>query len=215
MREINSMPPLQTKPVNTHLLGEEEAARARSAEAQRFPQRVVSHLSKIGKPIYAILDSARDPRILPLLRLSDCEFKILYSGNMAESMSEYAPYLVSLPPGTPLLKKLLDEGWGQSWGYFFACNDDFSAIRRHFRRLLAVRMPNGKQVLFRFYDPRVLRAFLPTAISDEIDQFFGNISALYLEAENPKVLLTYTRSGAMQNTELIQDSTPLSEEQSR
>ncbi len=215
MREINSMPPLQTEPVNTHLLGEEQTERVKSYEAQRLTQGIVNLLSKVGKPIYALLDSARDPRILPLLRLSDCEFKILYSGTMAESLSDYAPYLVSLPPGTPLLAQLLDEGWGQSWGYFLVCNDDFSAIRRHFRRLLAVRMPNGKQVLFRFYDPRVLRVFLPTAISDEIKQFFGAISAFYLEAENPKALLTYRRSGDEQHTELIQDSTPLSEEQLR
>jgi len=125
MREINSIPSLQAEPVNTHLLGGEQAERVKSYEAKRLTQGIVNLLSKDGKPIYALLDSARDPRILPLLRSSDCEFKILYNGTMAESMSEYAPYLVSLPPGTPLLAKLLDEGWGQSWGYFLACNDDY------------------------------------------------------------------------------------------
>jgi len=153
---------------------------------------------------------------VPLLRSGCCEYKILYNGEMAETLADFAPYLVSLLPGTPLLEKLVEQGWGQSWGYYLASTVGFKAIRQHFRRLLSVRMPNGKQVLFRFYDPRVLRAFLPTAISAEVDQFLGSTTAFYLEAEDRKKLLTYTRAGEMPHkTELVRQSTVLMEEETK
>jgi len=52
----------------------------------------------------------------------------------------------------------------------------------------------NKKVLFRFYDPRVLRVFLPTCTSKEVLEFFGPITRYVLEGEEPIVILQY-RSG--------------------
>ena len=48
-----------------------------------------------------------------------------------------------------------------------------------------------KKVLFRFYDPRVLRVFLPTCTPKEVLEFFGPIKRYVLEGEEPTVILQY------------------------
>ncbi|MCF6281484.1 MAG: DUF4123 domain-containing protein [Candidatus Polarisedimenticolaceae bacterium] len=47
--------------------------------------------------------------------------------------------------------------------------------------------------MFRFYDPRVLRLYLPTCTGNEAKQFFGPIPQIIVEAENSTCLLTYNR----------------------
>ena len=61
-------------------------------------------------------------------------------------------------------------------------------VRRQLRRALTVRDPNGRKLLFRFYDPQILRLFLPTCSAAELQTFFGPIEALYaFEDEGPSV----------------------------
>ena len=68
-------------------------------------------------------------------------------------------------------------------------------MRRHLRHFLEVQLPDGKQVYFRFYDPRVLRVFLPTCTADEINQFFGPIKQYLMEDEKPDKLLQFQQHG--------------------
>lgn len=213
MTEINeTVPHPRIRPTIKQLLAEQEEKKAASARARRRTKRVLEILRQVDNPLYALLDTARDARILPLLTSGGCEYRILYNGKAAETMAGYAPYLVSLPPEAPLLEQLVDRGWSRSWGYYLVCGDDFSTLRNHFRRLTMVKMQDGTMVYFRFYDPRVLRAYLPTAESGEIDQFFGAISGFFLESEDGNALLTYTRAReATQETRLVQQSTPLTE----
>ena len=44
-------------------------------------------------------------------------------------------------------------------------------------------------MLFRYYDPRVLRAFLPTCTRDELRTVFGGIECFWIEGEEPGVML--------------------------
>jgi hypothetical protein len=46
---------------------------------------------------------------------------------------------------------------------------------------------------FRFYDPRVLRSFLPTCTEPECAEFFGPIGRFVMEAEQPGALWSFTR----------------------
>ena len=63
-----------------------------------------------------------------------------------------------------------------------------------------------KEVYFRFYDPRVLRTFLPTCTPEETTEFFGPVRSYLVEAEEPETLLIFTDS----QTETKQDVVPLS-----
>jgi hypothetical protein len=72
-------------------------------------------------------------------------------------------------------------------------------MRRHFRSFLTVYDPDGKPLLFRYYDPRVLRVYLPTCDARELETVFGPVVAYLLEGEDPGDLLRFElSSGALQ-----------------
>ena len=73
-------------------------------------------------------------------------------------------------------------------------------MRKHFRSLVTVHDENGKPLIFRFYDPRVLRTFLPTCNADELKTFFGKIETFFAETADGQVLSAFK----MENNELKQ-----------
>lgn len=147
------------------------------------------------QPLFALLDAARDPAILKLLLESKEEYQSLYQGAQGEKLIHFAPYLVRLPQQSPLLEKLVKDGWGKSWGVYLACEKPFQDVRSHLRHFLVVRTEDGKNLYFRFYDPRVLRVFLPTCTPEEIKQFFGPIKHYLVEDEKPEVVLHFANHG--------------------
>ncbi len=54
---------------------------------------------------------------------------------------------------------------------------------------------------FRFYDPRVLRIFLPTCDRSQILEFFGPVKIFICEDEDPEHILLFSH----QNGELVTD----------
>jgi len=157
--------------------------------------RVLPLLRSDLQPLFAILDTARDIRILALLVHHKAECQSLYEGMEGSKMAHVAPYLVRLPPDSTLLEALVKEGWGKSWGVYLTCANDFHEIRRHLRHFLEVKLPDGEQVYFRFYDPRVMRVFLPTCTAPEADQFLGPIKRYVMEGEEPQELWEFTTMG--------------------
>src|SRR5207237_435347 len=112
---------------------------------------------------FAVLDGASIPDLLDQLYTKPRpEFVCLYRGELEPDIAEVAPYLVNLEPRTLFTDWLLTEGWGKHWGIFVHTTDGLKAIRTHLRKFLMVNDPEGKQTYFRYYDPRVLRVFLPT-----------------------------------------------------
>ena len=139
--------------------------------------------SYLPRPLYAVLDTARDRKISSLLELSGCEYRILYGKQLALTMDGFGPYLVALPQGMQSLPTdLIQEAWSNSWGIFFTSSAGLPAVLRHLRRLLSIKLPDGRQALFRFYDPRVLRGYLPSCDQMELAQLFGPIDTIYLES---------------------------------
>jgi hypothetical protein len=147
-----------------------------------------------ARNFFAILDAARDASISRRLRY-ESEAISLYRGEPEESLSETAPYLVSLGGREDLVSWILREGWHNSWGILFSSSAGLEALRRHFRRFLLVLDPDGNELYFRFYDPRVLRVYLPTCSSTEVRTFYGPVSAFLVESENGSSILEYSWSG--------------------
>ncbi|MGH9431408.1 MAG: DUF4123 domain-containing protein, partial [Terriglobia bacterium] len=110
-------------------------------------------------------------------------------------LTHFAPHLVRLPEESPLLEMLARNAWGKSWGIYLTCDLDFASVRRHFRRFLMVNQPGGKQVYFRFYDPRVLRVYLATCLPEEMNPFFGPVKYYLMEDEKPDTLLRFSNAG--------------------
>lgn len=141
--------------------------------------------------VWGILDCARDPKIYLALLESRLEFRCLYSGKLPRELEMVAPHLVELFPTSRLTASWIDEGWGQAWGVFLKIEDP-SNLRHHLRKFLKVRSEDGQRLLFRYYDPRVLRAYLPTCLKDELVQVFGPINNYLTEGETTDELQEFS-----------------------
>ncbi len=179
------------------------AATAPTAEMPAFvppqPQtphdRLLAHLRDDFQPLYAILDAAHDIRILALLLTYKEECQSLYEGEQGAKLAQVAPYLVRLQKDSKLIEALVKEGWGKSWGVYLTSASNLQEVRHHLRHFLQVKLPSGEQVYFRFYDPRVMRVFLPTCTPEDVTQFFGPIQNYLVEDENPKKLFRFVNTG--------------------
>ncbi|MEZ4296234.1 MAG: DUF4123 domain-containing protein [Polyangiaceae bacterium] len=74
-------------------------------------------LSREGERAFAVVDAARSPRALELLKESVDAHTSLFDGAPGEALSRVAPYLVELAPErSMLLERLAGEGWGAELG---------------------------------------------------------------------------------------------------
>src|ERR1700682_51153 len=118
--------------------------------------------------------SPRQPvRTRPGLDVSGGGGWCLYRGVLPAAVENAAPWLLRLVSGQPYVEQFFARGWNQSWGTLLACAAPSRDLRRHLRRFLRVRTEDGRILVFRYYDPRVLRAYLPTCTPEEIAAFFG------------------------------------------
>jgi hypothetical protein len=144
-----------------------------------------------GNVVYAILDGASVSGLLKQLAEQQPEHVCLYRGELEPDMAEVAPYLVKLEHDTPFTDWVLDRGWGNHWGIFAECAADLDSLRRHFRTFLTVHDDSGKPLLFRYYDPRVLRTYLPTCNGEELKSLFGPVQAYVMEDESGASMLRF------------------------
>ncbi|XXT21213.1 DUF4123 domain-containing protein [Sorangium sp. So ce429] len=173
----------EVEPLAARWLAEHREPRRRAAEARALrAEAALRALAARPAPLYAILDAARSDRIQVLLRESVEACRSLYEGPEGDALAHVAPYLVELPRGSALLERIVREGWEKRWGVFIDYPGSFKDLRRHLRRLLMVGDPETrKKYYFRFYDPVVLRAFLPTCSRRQRAETFGEIRAFLAE----------------------------------
>ena len=130
------------------------------------------------EPLYAILDGARDRSIADWIQRSRAPAWCLYSGALPPVLAEAAPWLLRLGRGHAFTTEFFEQGWGWEWGIALASTKPVKELRRHLRRFLRAQTEDGLRMAFRYYDPRVLRVYLPTLNAQELTTFFGPISAL-------------------------------------
>jgi hypothetical protein len=147
-----------------------------------------------GTTVWAILDGARDRKIYSALVASAQEQCCLYRGELPWQLALAAPYLVQLDREDKLTDQILDQ-WGRSWGIFLHTTTYMEKLQKHFRRFLTVKDERGKNLLFRYYDPRVLRAYLPTCWPDELRTVFGPVDRFICESDDGREMLEFTFNG--------------------
>jgi hypothetical protein len=169
-------------------------------------QSLVEYLfSKPETNVYIVLDGASVPELPQLLWEHEPENVCLYRGEQAPDMAAVAPYLVKLEYGHPFTKLVCEQGWGKHWGIFVITPTEVEirAMRQHFRRFLMAYDPDGKLIYFRYYDPRVLRVYLPTCNAEEIEIVFGPISCYIMEHEDSSVLVRLSSDGEKVRAEKV------------
>ncbi len=140
--------------------------------------------------VYTVLDGASVPNIVQSLADFNAESICLYRGELDPELEQVAPYLVLLSPDTKLTDWVL-SGIGHHWGIFAISKASMKDMRKHFRTFLMVYDPNNEPMYFRYYDPRVLRVFLPTCDDKGKKDVFGVVDRYYVEDETGSELKSF------------------------
>jgi hypothetical protein len=144
-----------------------------------------------GTTTFALVDGASCPTLREQCFEQKVEPLCLYRGEQPPDMAQVAPYLIQLEKERPFTEWLLRSGWGNHWGVFLETSADSDSLLRHLRNFTIVHDETGRPFLFRFYDPRVLRTYLPTCEPQELRKFFGPVSRFQMEGNQPEELLSF------------------------
>jgi hypothetical protein len=126
--------------------------------------------------LYAVLEPTDDPQLWDRLQALPPEHVSCLFAN-----TERADYVAVAPYLAVVSRSLLD--WlvhheRPNWGVFAVATAPFRDVREHVSELLFAELPDGKRYLFRFYDGRVLPAFLQTCLEPELTEFFGPLAGV-------------------------------------
>ncbi|HMT28078.1 MAG TPA: DUF4123 domain-containing protein [Bacteroidia bacterium] len=138
-----------------------------------------------------ILDAARIFGEIDTAQKLQSKFLSLYKEQNEELLSSVAPHLFQYQSGTEFSEWLLEKGWGNAWGVFVISKVGLEDLQNHFRKFLMVKTEDGKELFFRFYDPRVLRIFLPTCNESQLEEFFGPVESYLLEDDDPSKAIRF------------------------
>lgn len=145
----------------------------------------------------ALLDGASVPNLLERLHAEPAlEAECLLRGTLEPDMKQVAPYLVRLKPESEFAEWVVATGWGRHWGTFVTSRQGFRKLRNHLRQLTLIHRGDGTPLYFRYYDPRVLRVFLPTCSPAQLKQMFGPVDAFLAESEGGDAVNIYRVNGA-------------------
>lgn len=139
--------------------------------------------------VYAILDGARDKKIERILRQGPLKSTCLYEGDLSYQVRVSAPHLVRLEQNHPQTHDIIQQGWGRSWGVFAITYPpvSFLKVRHNCRKIAKVKGPDGQSLIFRYYDPRVLRTYLPNCNDKEAEKMFGPITDFVIETGDSEI----------------------------
>lgn len=166
-------------------------------------ERLKANLFSDRTRLFCVLDGASVPTLPKKLFETNPPNFCLLGDNPEPDVLYAAPFLVHLAPEGEFTNYVLTEGYGNHWGIFFHTRHSITEMRGHFGALLNVYDEQARPLLFRYYDPRVLRRFLPTCNSAELKTFFGKVETFFAEdAENRSLLSFRLQDNALKQTEL-------------
>ena len=140
--------------------------------------------------LYGIVDTAIDDRLYDILQAEPdlSEVTCLYDGAPAIRYARYAPYLLKLHDGSPLLQRWLHEGWTQHWGIFLSSEARSKELKRHLKKFMQATDHRNRAVWVRFYDPRVLPNWLQGLHPGHLADWFGGATLIVCGAPTPQGL---------------------------
>ena len=152
---------------------------------------------------FILLDSAKTAKIMENAKKLNPTHQSLYKGSAEEDLADVSPYLFSYQKGSEFYNWYSENGWGDSWGVIVKSEFLFEETYRHFRKFLMVKTEDDQQLYFRFYDPRVVRIFLPTCDENQLREFFGPIEQFICEDEEPEFALVFSFEKSTLKTQRI------------
>ena len=154
--------------------------------------KLLEVLFREGENLYAILDASRESRVPAFLDAAQERYAPL---RPSAPDPRAIPYLAVITTSSRMLDVLLKDAWGQRWGCYFASRASFEEVFHHLSAYLVLTAANGNTFTFRFFDPRVLPVFLNGLTPLELTGFFGPVSRIITEGDDPGLVIEYQDSG--------------------
>ena len=158
----------------------------------------IRSLAPASGRLYGVIDGARciDLAYEAKLRFGK-KIHSLFLPEVQTQLWDVAPYLVPIDPASEFVDSWAKR-WGTAAGVLLTSTADEEALAAHLRKIFVVEDDEKQEYFFRFYDPRVLRTFLPTCSAEQLEEFFGLIEALLVEDADGGAL-HFSRTGETLN----------------
>lgn len=125
--------------------------------------------------LFAILDSCALPGTVNKAKELGEERAIsLFNQTTLEDYYAVAPYLFKVDQSTV---QWISDISGEAASILIFAKPVFQELLPHLQHFLMVSLPDKRRWFFRYYDPRILRAYLPSCQPAELHQFYGPIRA--------------------------------------
>lgn len=112
----------------------------------------------IGLSFFWVVDGCAEPDFLKLVKnIRDTEAWPLYMNTYLDEVQDAGPWFIRHKEGSGLVDTLFKLIEHTPLGFLTAVrNGDEENLFYHFQSILECRLPDGKDGIFRFYDPRIL-----------------------------------------------------------
>ena len=110
---------------------------------------------RVGERLYLIVSAASDAEPLKAFYQQHMapELIPIWSGTPYADWQPVMPYLAELKPNAGFLQWITETD-AQDWGWLAVSTSTPDVVFEHLRSLTQVRMPDGTEVFFRFWDGR-------------------------------------------------------------
>lgn len=125
--------------------------------------------------LLALIDPGHDEPLHALLAEHLPDALPLYATDADPMLGMIAPRLARLTADAA--HALHQTAWSRPWGVLIAATLTPASVLSHLRRLVLARNPDGRTVLLRFFDHRVLAPLLRASDESELQNLFGPLTA--------------------------------------
>lgn len=134
-----------------------------------------------GARVHAVIDGARVPGLpARLAAAAPAPWDALQRGALDDAAAARAAYVVEVDGAAALAQWLLTQASLElpGWGVLLASTRTLLDVREHARALLALRLPDGSEREWRWFDPAVLDAFMAVASASQQRALLGPLRLL-------------------------------------
>lgn len=155
------------------------------------------------KHVYGVVDAASCVDLAYEAKiLFGKEIRSLFLPEVQTQAWDVAPYLVPIDPASGYLDNWARR-WGTNAGVLLITGADEQTLYNHLRKIFVVEDEEKQEYFFRFYDPRVLPAFLSTCSALQLEEFFGPIEEFGVEGIQGEALLRFRRESGKLREERV------------
>ncbi len=160
---------------------------------------------------YAIIDACDNHELVlnkAYHELGESKAICLFKGTHMEDYDAVAPFLFSVDRALlDWISKHLDK---TNWGVFAFTKATRADLCAHLQKFFMVLLPDGRKWFFCYYDPRILKTYLPTCLPAELQQFFGPVRGFAIfDPEQQRIIVFEHSAAASQQQSSPQASTLL------